>query len=371
MAKINALSPYFVYKSETNLDSVEIDIYIYTGTQTTSRPAQPTYTLVGEALNEEVEFDISLYVRDFFDINLESGVTSQAVFVDYQTTRTVNAVVQTADAFVQLIGLYGYGLFEEGNNPQPDRLAFLAGDVFVCSGSREGLIGFDAENATLVEFLDSSGQPLYSESISAPTTDAGVIKYIRLNGNAEDSIKRRSTVYRHNPVLDQLNCHFDITSATRFSVTDGTNVETYPIVKYAEVVYDAVEVIFVNKYGAFQSLYFFKRSTKSIKVKKSDYNRNIRSGGTYNTTRHNRRTLQTTSEISYKLNSGYYTEKANDAFAQLLESEFVWLNINNSGDYIPVMIEDTAFTYKTSLDDKLINYEMTFKGAFNKTNQVR
>ena len=39
MAKINVRSPYYVYYNLSNLESATLKLWIYTGTQTTSRPS--------------------------------------------------------------------------------------------------------------------------------------------------------------------------------------------------------------------------------------------------------------------------------------------------------------------------------------------
>ena len=50
MSKINVRSPYFINISAYGLASVELKLYIYSGTQTTARPAIATYTLSVDAI---------------------------------------------------------------------------------------------------------------------------------------------------------------------------------------------------------------------------------------------------------------------------------------------------------------------------------
>ena len=65
MAKINVRSPYFVYTNQSGMVSASIDIYIYTGVQTTNRPASPNYSLSSNAVSARVDFEIADLVKDY------------------------------------------------------------------------------------------------------------------------------------------------------------------------------------------------------------------------------------------------------------------------------------------------------------------
>lgn len=59
---------------------------------------------------------------------------------------------------------------------------------------------------------------------------------------------------------------------------------------------------------------------------------------------------------SLEINSGFVPEVFNECFKQLLLSEEVKLyDYDNSQEYA-VKITDSSLTYKTSVNDKLINY---------------
>ena len=70
-----------------------------------------------------------------------------------------------------------------------------------------------------------------------------------------------------------------------------------------------------------------------------------------------------------KLNSGYYPEDQNELFKQMFLSEQVWLEYE--GDTLGVIVKSTAFTYKTRLTDKLINYEVELEFANDTINNIR
>ena len=69
------------------------------------------------------------------------------------------------------------------------------------------------------------------------------------------------------------------------------------------------------------------------------------------------------------LNSGYVAEALNDDFRELLLSEKVWITKDNQ--ILPVNVESSSMTYKTHLNDKLINQQIDFKYSYKKINKVR
>ena len=119
-----------------------------------------------------------------------------------------------------------------------------------------------------------------------------------------------------------------------------------------------------------EDMWFFKRSDKSLTVESQTYQNNqILSGGTYNVREAQMRKYNVTSKESMSLNSGFLREDFNESFTQLMQSDKVWITIDN--DFVPVNIKDTDLAYKSSLNDKLINYGIEIEFAFNKMNTVR
>ena len=53
----------------------------------------------------------------------------------------------------------------------------------------------------------------------------------------------------------------------------------------------------------------------------------------------------------------------------LFQSENVWIRENNQT--LPIKIKDSSFTYKTHLNDKLVNYTVQFEYAFDGINNIR
>ena len=149
----------------------------------------------------------------------------------------------------------------------------------------------------------------------------------------------------------------------------GANRFNIPVYNVCEPKYTPYKLTFVNKYGVLEDLWFFKNSKLSLETKEENYRANIVSGGSYSINDHQYRTLYKEGKESLTINSGFYPESHNEAFKQLLLSEKVW--IKYKGQTLPCKIKDSSMSFKTQVQDKLINYTMNIEFAFDKINNVR
>ena len=143
---------------------------------------------------------------------------------------------------------------------------------------------------------------------------------------------------------------------------------------------DGNKITFVNKYGALQDLWFFLKSVKTTTSTKETYNANTItiSGGnaTYSVNNPTKTVFNKSANQKIILSSGYYPEGANPFFEDLMLSKQIWLTQPDPYDpsteqVVPVIINTSSFTYKTSLNDRLIEYTMEFDMAFDYINNVR
>ena len=151
--------------------------------------------------------------------------------------------------------------------------------------------------------------------------------------------------------------------------TDVINVETLQECKY-----EPKKVTFVNKYGALQDMYFFKKSVEKMNVKKESYKSNILdSNYVYNSSNHVYRDFNVVGKESVTLSSGFLSEEYNEVFKQMMLSEKVWVtNITDKGEQVlPINVKTSNINYKTSLNDKLVEYTFEFDKSFNVINDIR
>jgi len=151
--------------------------------------------------------------------------------------------------------------------------------------------------------------------------------------------------------------------------TDVINVETLQECKY-----EPKKVTFVNKYGALQDMYFFKKSVKKMNIKKESYKSNIlNSSNSYSRSNHVYRDFNVVGKESVTLSSGFLSEEYNEVFKQMMLSEKVWVtNINDDGEQVlPINVKTSNITYKTSLNDKLVQYTFDFDKSYDTINNIR
>jgi hypothetical protein len=141
------------------------------------------------------------------------------------------------------------------------------------------------------------------------------------------------------------------------------NIKRIDCTKYG----DGKRIIYINKYGAQQDLWFFLKETKNIARTNEGYKSNTitypsGSNATYNVQNAPNKVFNTQAKQTHTLSSGYYPEFANQQFEELLLSEYIWLSTVRKG---------SSVAFKTSVNDRLIEYTMEFEEAFDYINNIR
>lgn len=90
---------------------------------------------------------------------------------------------------------------------------------------------------------------------------------------------------------------------------------------------------------------------------------------TYNTYKSQQTRYNVNAKTKLKLNTGFIDEDMNETIEELFLSRNVWIRFENKT--LPVIPTSKELSFKTSLNDKLINYTINFEFAFNKLNNVR
>ena len=331
MAKINVRSPYYITVSALNLTQCDMELYIYEGVQTTDRGTSK-YNIQSIAYNDFVTFEISELVRDY--------VTSDTVvYVDYRLKNYISGVAGSYGSYVQLTAFNGYGYFEDGVNPLNEKMALISNSKMLIKSNETINIPVDSTLATTINYY-SDGVLVDTETPPAIILSSYIIFYASSIVDGIDSIE----------------------------VTDGINVETISVEQIEECLNDVYKLIFINKFGASQKLWFFKKSSLTLTTKEEKYKRNIISRGGYDSKSHVQKILKKQGNEKITLNSGFYPEENNEVFRQLLLSDEVWIEINSQ--VLPINISSSSFQFKTQLNDKLINYTIEVEYAFDKINNI-
>jgi len=327
MANILVRSPRFeTFTMSTSSNSIKLELYI---------GGVLRYTIIkNSAPSSVVTFEIAELIRDYitqtFDGNYTTSTASTASSNVKQYTGENGTGNQSTPTDIDHIAFNGYGTFMQGANPTINSpLWMVSKDVM------------------------KNGYYVYY-----PLNTSGKIPIITNTGSV--SYKTFAT---------------DATTAT-LTGADTMNIVRIDCTKYG----DGKKITFVNKYGALQDLWFSLKSVKATESSRETYNSNTIStssgSATYSVNAPTKSVFNKTAKQKITLSSGYYPEGANPYFEELLLSDQVWLTQPDPYDpsteqVVPVIITTSSFTYKTSLNDRLIDYVMEFEMAFDYINNVR
>jgi len=368
-AKINIRSPYFVTATETGLTKCLVDLYIFTGDQIITIPT-PTYSLEIDAYNDIVSFDISQLVSDYLETSFDGTFNSNVVWVNYQITRYVSDVVQTSEDIVRLVAFDGYGYFEEGVNPAlSDRLLQSNSTMYVYDAN---YFYFPIQQDDLSQIDLISGGSIVDTQTFTPTIDSeDVIRYVGYTNSSICDTVNYLFEDSDNYLFQDANEYVfsDVGYVDSILITyDDATTQTITIKTITENKYTPYRLTFINKFGALQSVWMFKRSDLSLSVESENYRGYLYNSGSYNTAEHQYKNFNITGREVISLNSGFYNEDYNEIFRQLVLSGQVW--IDYEGNLLPVNIKSKELSFKTQVNDKLINYKIDFDFAFDKINSV-
>tara|TARA_R110000764_G_scaffold67788_1_gene140826 strand:- start:49 stop:1188 length:1140 start_codon:yes stop_codon:yes gene_type:complete len=379
MAKINVRSPYFVNIATTNLTSAKIEIEIYTGVANASWQSTPQYTLTSTAINAQINFEIAELIKDYIpaefdgtypDTNLADDYTT--MYVDYRITEYISTVAQTPVDTLGVRAFYGYGFFEDGANPQLLQ-GYLQSNTTILKSDDDALrIPVDNENTTSVAFF------YQNEQIHTWTPTAGLkiqdqIAYVSTASADVDNYRERviasGGTFEDNPCLQDFLRNETIYPVDKVIINAVEGVTVLRIENIEECKYTPYKLTFINKFGAYQDIWFFKNSKLAMTTTEERYKSNILTNGTYNTYDAQIKLITKNGNQTLTLNSGYYPESNNEIFRQLFLSEKVWIEYKTKT--LGVTIQTKNINYKTSLTDSLINYTIDVSFAFDTINNIR
>ena len=284
---------------------------------------------------QTINFDIAELARDYIEITYQSSYAPQIVDIVtvLKSYSTINGGVTPIETVTYTdVGFEAYGTFEEEVNPE---------------------VPFGRTKPT---YLIPINEDTDTFTIFAPNNTAGKLPSITsLNGLVVTSYTSTDTSVTN---VDGVVC----------------NIKRIDCTKYG----DGNKIIYINKYGVQQDLWFFLKETKNLARTNEGYKSNTitypsGSAATYSVQDAPNKVFNTQAKQTHNLSSGYYPEFANQQFEELLLSEYVWLSTirKGSGVLIPVKVKTSSMAFKTSVNDRLIEYTIEFEEAFDYINNIR
>ena len=372
---IRTRSPFFIrtpQETDSELSYFQINITVFGGLSSSSEQCDDlyaTYSLQKKPLGSEdsVSVDISEIVNDHIEqiftgtyASAKSSIWVTVATSARQSDGTVIGSVTTNTYLAQ----EGFNKFKEGVNYTTEPIAMLSSTYIQNHKGSTITIPVNVERVTQVEWRNGT---------AVRETDT-----FTDNGNQNQKIQ--FALFTAGTFLDNALITYDSGSTT-----------TITLEQVEECKYPVNKITFVNRWGALQDLFFFKKSTESLEATRETFNRSIFEAravqldppetpgdacqesltfNTYSTTAHAKKTFNANATESIVLNTGFVNELMNPYFEELMVSEYIWLT-DSSANIFPVNLKESSFAKKTGLNDRLINYTMSFDKSFSLVNNIR
>lgn len=325
------------------LKRIELDLYIWEGL-ITDQPTIPQYEINKSKIDTHtnITLEIGELVRDYLDVSFNDDYVSETrwvrAVVDYFNEADEPYTYSNPQVF-DFIATDGYGYFEDGTNPELSRNVLISSSNIYLNQSTAGKL------------------PIFAEGVGKVTIDS-VDTEITDSGNT-------------NQKIQYVTIPADSSTIQVYDTDDTTLLKTIKVTNICEPKFTPYKVTFLNKLGAFQDLYFFKKTSESTNVTDEKFKRNTiaNSTSTYQTYEGQRQRYNVNSKTNLSMNTGFVKEDMNQTIEELFFSENVW--IRYEGKTLPIIPSTKSLQYKTVLNDKLINYTVDFEFAFDKINNVR
>ena len=148
-----------------------------------------------------------------------------------------------------------------------------------------------------------------------------------------------------------------------YNTSGAVTLATFTFTAQCEPRYTPVECDFVNKFGMWQRMIFFKAKRENIEINGTDW-RLMPESPIYNTAVGYDKVMNINGKESVKLNTGWVEESTSEAIQQLMLSEVILL------DNRPVKMRTKSIEKSKKINDKVINYSMEFDYANDIINNV-
>ncbi len=322
MKKIFIRSPYFIEVDEVGQTSAKIEVFLWNNG--TTEPTTPNYTFtkqIPSPTQTKLSWNVSNLAQSFIK-------PIAPVSVSVPTEENVNTW-----CYMRVISY--------SNDVE------VLDEVYVClNGYTNYLEGYNQSTTDTIV-------PLFNTSIKNYVKDFET-NYVSFFLEEETY----STSYDDVVVSDAGVWKFPILQATEYVETNFFYAD-----QLCEPIYTPVVCTFINRFGGWQYLTFFKANSQGIDVKSKDYNL-LPSSIDFNPLQGIKQRFNFQGTQKIKCNTGWVDENYSELIQDLLLSEIVLL------DNKPAIVKSQSFDIKTHLKDKNINYEVEFEYNYGLINDV-
>jgi len=350
---IKSLSPYYKnipWSSPSGggtPDKYILNIYIWNSLKSVV-PGVPSYEI--ENINPLgrtgiTKVDISKYVNSILNTDVVTNTTTSLnngnslVWVKTEVIYYIAGVAQSPELVEIESAIKGYGYGLEGENPTLNNNDLTTRIEQKVSKDSVYLFPFLASEtvSTVIKIQSENVTKTLTKTATTSSIELAQSCYIKVSEFYPDEWIE---IYKDDVLINTLL----ITEEPRYS---------------------PIDVVFLNKEGALQTLTFFKEKIESLKTESETYES---SSGQPLDGVHQFKNYNVNGKTSFSVNSGFVKEDNNEIFKQLFLSSLIWQIKDNV--YIPLNIESKSLEYKSRQKDRLINYKVNFSYSFNEINNI-
>ena len=407
-----ARSPIFITGKNNTLpadalDAMSVNISSYTGAQTPVSGAT-TYTLSKNySINEVINFEVSDLIREKFQhpfgkafiTEPSASETGEAVWVrrtgDWTYSNNGAAPESGLIGTIYFLTLDGYKSLGELQNAGVTQAGLVTSRPFqVLAGNSQslavsyntysGVNGFTIEingveywfslkdelgwantttTSTQMVIYIPSGVTNVATFLGVTPTDDYTINLLVNN----ECISYNDRVKADGGTVEALGCLCEAVDA----LGGNDDKVAYDFEVVCEPKYDPYLIQFVNKYGVSDYLTFFKKSTEQGTFTQDQYQKSIYADAytDVNYVNGKYQSFNINSRNTLTLNTGFVDESYGAIMEEILMSEKV--AVYEDGQWVAIVPNRGTIDYQKSINDKTINYTMSFTYAFDQRMLVR
>jgi len=300
----------------------------YVKTKSKITPTQENIWInISNLVREDLEADIDYY-RDGDYTIARNLSTNESKWVSIETVNEyLSTGITTGDTFYFVVDGY-----IEPNETQGLPNLLMTGEKRYLYRDSNERIYFKTYGLTGVTY-------------STPTSGPNVVTF---SGDLETNYGYVKSIKVDLPISDN--------SVTYTFSYSGETPQTITYYVYDECKFQPYDLVFKNKYGVMETLSMSKKSSKTLNINSTDYLRSIVNlEGDYNINRHTKKQFNVNGMEEWTLNTEFLPEYMNAAIKEAMLTEEMWL-IDYAGVITPVVKMDQNIAFKTSLNDKMIQY---------------